>query len=229
MRTFTSTYRGRPEFGADFWPQPEVFTGAPKIATAVGEVRELCERATKAKQDAHEAVFEVERAEAEDRQQAADAVRAGRARPKPRRPVAQRKAEEAEREAAILETAASDAAKLALEALDQHGGALAAKLEGRRTKLCEALLDALSKVGRLEEELAEISGLSAYLEASEVGPWRGQKYNIGRVPMPRTSDAPSFPALVAALKEAVNERLPQPEQPAPNVQPLRAHPMRGAA
>jgi hypothetical protein len=64
-----------------------------------------------------------------------------------------------EREAAILETAAGDAVNAALEALDEHADALAAKLTGRREKLCGALITALEKVTRLKEEFSAILAL----------------------------------------------------------------------
>jgi hypothetical protein len=230
-RVFTDSYRGRAELTAGFWPPEGTFTGAPKIEAAVAEVRALTERAATAKAAAVEAGHAVERAEAADVKAGAEAVRANTRRPQPKRPAAEKAQAAAEHKAAVLMTAASDAANAALEVLDEHGPAFAAKLDARRTKLCEALLEALGKVSHLEEELGVVMALTNYLQASEVSAWRGSgKYGISRVPVPRTSDAPSFRVLVEALREAVSEKLPQPEQePAPNVQPLRAHPMRGAA
>jgi hypothetical protein len=93
----------------------------------------------------------------------------------PERPAAEERQRTAEREAAILETAAGDAANAALAVLDEHAEAFAAKLTARRTKLCEALLEALGKVGRIEEEQGEILALGAYLEADEVGRGRARR------------------------------------------------------
>jgi hypothetical protein len=63
-----------------------------------------------------------------------------------------------------------------------------------------------------------------------VQPWQAQKYGVGRVRVPRTSEDPDFRTLLEVLRAAVEAKLPQPEQAAAgNVQPLRAHPMRGAA
>jgi hypothetical protein len=230
-KTFTSIYRtGRPELTVAFWPPKGTFVGAPPLEAAVDEVRDLCARSAAAKQEATEAVVAVERAEIEDRQAAADAVRGNTRRPQPKRPAAEKRQREAEHEAGVLEIAAADAADAALEALDEHGPALAAKLGARRTKLCEALTTTLDKATRIEAELGEILGLTAYLASDEVAAWQGmQKYGISRVAVPRTSDAPSFRVLLEALKEAVGEKLPEREQPAPNVQPLLPHPLRGAA
>jgi hypothetical protein len=237
MRTFDTPVTGRAprQPRAEDWPAPSLVADPP-LAKAIGKVRELASDAAEAKAAAHEAAVVVERVEAEDLQRAADAIRAGSARPKPRRPAAQRKAEEAEREAQVMAIAARDAVAETLTALDARADALAARLSEAVAERLDAALAKLSEAGDALAEAEETMALHAWLSAELVAPWDLVRAKRGRLTRPRIArfaDAPQPADLVDALIGAVEETKVrvqgEPETKGADVQPLRQHPMRGAA
>ena len=206
--------------------------GDAKLAAKVTEVADLREKAEKSRQDAVEASFAVERAEADDRQREADHARGRvKTKPKPTAPKAQAKADELARKADVARIAAADAESELLDVLAERGPALA---EAEREKAAAVVAQAHECFAKASEHLESRSGhASLALWFEDCYRWRYAKDLAPSTPIQKMNgDAVSLGEALSVVLEATDPGARQPKtrdqrtwrDEQPKAQPLRPAP-----
>lgn len=145
-------------------PDPESIDD-PDLKAALRECGALRSAAEAAKADATEAGFAIERAEADDRQRAADHARGKlKTKPKPTAPAEVKRAEELGRAASVAALAASDAEAELLELLSERGPALAEKQREQAAAEVTKAHEAAIKVSEHLAARSEHLSLALYLD-----------------------------------------------------------------
>jgi hypothetical protein len=212
-------------------PDPAT-VGDTEIAKAIAETQALRDKAERAKADAVEAGFAVERAEADDRQREADHVRGRlKSKPKPTMPAARTKAEEAEHAAAVAAIAATDAEAELLELLAERGPALAVAEREKAAREVEAAHKAALKVAEHLGKRRGHLGLASYLADPTKPKHQAGELRPGQLRKPNGNPVQVAEALDLVIEATDPNRPPAPtrDQRTWSGQTRQAQPLRPVA
>ena len=185
---------GRPRYLTGRYFPPPGPTPDKQIAAAVGEVNKLVAGATEAQRLAVEQGHAVERCAEADEQARADAIRAGKPRPKPSVEATEVKHRELEEDAAAHWRAAELTAQDTLAVIEERGPIVAAKLRKQAAERREQLVAQLAEFEEGARALEEADQLASYLAPPDgiLPDWERHAAKQSRLPratVPRAAES----------------------------------------